>query len=239
MGILDFLFDDPARSRLPSPADALPRPRRADPRSGAPHRPGHPARRPVAGGHPHGDLRHGLLLGRGEGILEDSRRVTTAVGYAGGSTPTDLWGGLQRPNRPRGGGARGLRPGARLARSLLRAFWEAHDPDPGDAPGQRQGHPVPVRDLRHGSRRAGAGRGVADRVPGAARCGRLRSITTEIALAGPFYFAEDYHQQYLDKNPNGYCPDTGPASRARSGWESRLARLRQAGRGPLHASGSL
>jgi peptide-methionine (S)-S-oxide reductase len=32
-------------------------------------------------------------------------------------------------------------------------------------------------------------------------------ITTEIALAGPFYFAEGYHQQYLDKNPNGYCPD--------------------------------
>jgi peptide-methionine (S)-S-oxide reductase len=34
-------------------------------------------------------------------------------------------------------------------------------------------------------------------------------ITTEIALAGPFYFAEDYHQQYLDKNPDGYCPDHG------------------------------
>jgi peptide-methionine (S)-S-oxide reductase len=34
-------------------------------------------------------------------------------------------------------------------------------------------------------------------------------ITTEIALAGPFFFAEDYHQQYLDKNPAGYCPDHG------------------------------
>jgi peptide-methionine (S)-S-oxide reductase len=34
-------------------------------------------------------------------------------------------------------------------------------------------------------------------------------ITTEIALAGPFFFAEGYHQQYLDKNPNGYCPDHG------------------------------
>ena len=34
-------------------------------------------------------------------------------------------------------------------------------------------------------------------------------ISTEIADAGPFYFAEDYHQQYLDKNPNGYCPDHG------------------------------
>jgi peptide-methionine (S)-S-oxide reductase len=34
-------------------------------------------------------------------------------------------------------------------------------------------------------------------------------ITTEIAPAGPFYFAEEYHQQYLDKNPNGYCPDHG------------------------------
>jgi peptide-methionine (S)-S-oxide reductase len=35
------------------------------------------------------------------------------------------------------------------------------------------------------------------------------SITTEIAPAGPFFFAEEYHQQYLDKNPNGYCPDHG------------------------------
>jgi peptide-methionine (S)-S-oxide reductase len=34
-------------------------------------------------------------------------------------------------------------------------------------------------------------------------------ITTEIALTGPFFFAEGYHQQYLDKNPNGYCPDHG------------------------------
>ncbi len=34
-------------------------------------------------------------------------------------------------------------------------------------------------------------------------------ITTDIALAGPFFFAEGYHQQYLDKNPNGYCPDHG------------------------------
>ena len=34
-------------------------------------------------------------------------------------------------------------------------------------------------------------------------------ITTEIALAGPFFFAEDYHQQYLEKNPDGYCPDHG------------------------------
>ncbi len=36
-----------------------------------------------------------------------------------------------------------------------------------------------------------------------------KAITTEIVPAGPFYYAEDYHQQYLDKNPNGYCPDHG------------------------------
>ena len=51
-----------------------------------------------------------------------------------------------------------------------------------------------------------AGRGLPRRVPGAARGRRdLRTITTEIAPAGPFYYAEDYHQQYLHKNPRGYC----------------------------------
>jgi len=201
MGILDFLFDDPA-ARSSLPADALPgAPSRSSFRGATPS--WHPARRPVAGGHPHGDLRHGLLLGRERGFWKIPRVVTTAVGYAGGSTPNPTYG---RSAAAEPGHAEVVRvaydPERVSLGSLLRAFWK-RTTRPGDAPGQRQGHQyrsaifvtIPP---------SCAGRGVADRVPGAARCGRLGSITTEIALAGPFYFAEDYHQQYLDKNPSGY-----------------------------------
>jgi peptide-methionine (S)-S-oxide reductase len=93
--------------------------------------------------------------------------------------------------------------------TLLRAFWEAHDPTQGMRQGNDTGtqyrSAIYVADsdelvLAEASRDA-----YQERLA-AAGFGR---ITSEIAPAGPFFFAEDYHQQYLDKNPNGYCPDHG------------------------------
>src|SRR5215204_3847397 len=90
-------------------------------------------------------------------------------------------------------------------RSCFRTFWESHDP----RQGMRQGNDVGTQ-YRSGiyvfdeaqrqaaeASKAAYGRALAGRGYGA--------ITTEIADAGPFYFAEDYHQQYLAKNPMGYC----------------------------------
>ena len=78
-------------------------------------------------------------------------------------------------------------------------------PDPGHAPGKRRRHAVPLGDLLD-ERDAQRDAALASRdVPGGAlACGHGR-ITTEIAEAGPFYYAEDYHQQYLARNPFGYC----------------------------------
>ena len=88
---------------------------------------------------------------------------------------------------------------------ILRLFWEGHDPTQGMRQGN-DGHAVPLGDLRGDRRAARRCRGVAR------RCSRRElakagfgEITTEIAPAGPFYYAEPYHQQYLAKNPNGYC----------------------------------
>jgi peptide-methionine (S)-S-oxide reductase len=88
---------------------------------------------------------------------------------------------------------------------LLRVFWESHDP----TQGMRQGNDVgtqyrsSVYTFSPEQRRlAEASRDAYQRRLGAAGHG---AITTEIAPAGPFYYAEDYHQQYLAKNPNGYC----------------------------------
>jgi peptide-methionine (S)-S-oxide reductase len=131
---------------------------------------------------------------------------TTAVGYAGGYTPNPTYEEVCS-------GQTGhtevvlvvFDPNATSYEEMLRLFWENHDP----TQGMRQGNDVgtqyrstlywqdePQREAVEVSRAAyqqeltAAGYG---------------EITTEIAKAGPFYYAEPYHQQYLAKNPNGYC----------------------------------
>ena len=88
---------------------------------------------------------------------------------------------------------------------LLKAFWENHDP----TQGMRQGNDVGTQ-YRSGiyvtsGVQAAAAEASREAYAQALFAQGLGPITTEIAEAGPFYFAEDYHQQYLAKNPNGYC----------------------------------
>jgi len=89
--------------------------------------------------------------------------------------------------------------------ALLKAFWENHDP----TQGMRQGNDVGTQ-YRSGlyvmsGAQAAAAEASREAYAQALSARGLGPITTEIAEAGPFYFAEDYHQQYLTKNPNGYC----------------------------------
>ena len=88
---------------------------------------------------------------------------------------------------------------------LLKAFWEGHDP----TQGMRQGNDVGTQ-YRSGIYTENEAQQQAALASRAAYQEALSArgfvrITTEIAPAGPFYFAEDYHQQYLAKNPAGYC----------------------------------
>jgi len=90
--------------------------------------------------------------------------------------------------------------------ALLRAFWENHDP----TQGMRQGndHGTQYRSAIYTTspqQEAAAKTSLEDFAAQLGDAG-YGSVTTHIAPAGPFYYAEDYHQQYLDKNPNGYCP---------------------------------
>ncbi len=91
-------------------------------------------------------------------------------------------------------------------RQLLKTFWENHDP----TQGMRQGNDVGTQ-YRSGiytfvAGAEGGGGGVEDDVRRAnSKAKRYGAITTEIVDAPKFYFAEDYHQQYLAKNPHGYC----------------------------------
>ena len=131
---------------------------------------------------------------------------TTAVGYSAGHTPNptyqEVCTGMTGHNEVV---LVVYRPREIAFETLLAAFWETHDPTQGMRQGNDQGtqyrsgiyyyldsqQQAATRSLEHYQQKlAAAGYG---------------AVTTEILPAGPFYYAEDYHQQYLEKNPGGYC----------------------------------
>ncbi len=130
----------------------------------------------------------------------------TAVGYAGGLTPNptyrEVCSGLT-------GHAEVVRvvfdPGAVSYDRLLRVFFEAHDP----TQGMRQGNDIGTQYrsviLTAGPQQAAAAAAARAAYDAALKSRGLGPVTTEIAAAGPFYYAEDDHQQYLAKYPDGYC----------------------------------
>src|SRR5436190_8914585 len=131
---------------------------------------------------------------------------STAVGYAGGFTPNPTY---EQVCSGRTGHTEAVlvafESSATNYEEMLKLFWEGHDP----TQGMRQGHDVGTQYrsmiLWEGEaqrRAAEASRDVYQRMLQKAGHGE---ITTEIVAAGPFYYAEDYHQQYLAKNPGGYC----------------------------------
>jgi peptide-methionine (S)-S-oxide reductase len=131
---------------------------------------------------------------------------TTAVGYAGGYTPNPTY---EEACSGRTGHAEAVLvvydPEKTSYEELLRLFWENHDP----TQGMRQGNDVGTQYRSAIYWQDEAQRAAAERSRDAYQhelsSAGYREITTEIAPAGPFYYAEPYHQQYLAKNPNGYC----------------------------------
>jgi len=131
---------------------------------------------------------------------------TTAVGYAGGYTPNPTY---EEVCSGRTGHAEVVLvvfdPTRVTYRRLLSEFFESHDP----TQGMRQGNDVGTQ-YRSGiytmsSEQEVAAKEVKDAFQERLRAAGYGEITTEIATAGPFYYAEDYHQQYLAANPFGYC----------------------------------
>jgi peptide-methionine (S)-S-oxide reductase len=131
---------------------------------------------------------------------------TTAAGYAGGFTPNPTYQEVCS-------GATGhaevvlavFDPARTSYEEMLRIFWEGHD----STQGMRQGNDVGTqyRSAIYWTTEAQRAAAIASRdmFQGELARAGYGEITTEIAEAGPFYYAEDYHQQYLAANPNGYC----------------------------------
>jgi peptide-methionine (S)-S-oxide reductase len=131
---------------------------------------------------------------------------TTAVGYAGGFTNNPSY---EEVCSGRTGHAEVVLvvfdPTKISYEALLKVFWENHDP----TQGMRQGNDVGTQYRSAIFTATPAQRETAlrtrERYDGALAASGFKPITTEIADAPPFYYAEDYHQQYLAKNPHGYC----------------------------------
>jgi peptide-methionine (S)-S-oxide reductase len=167
---------------------------------------GHPLAGPYPKGLEQAVFGMGCFWGAERKFWEMPGVWTTAVGYAGGSTPNPTYEEVC-------GGQTGhteavlvvFDPKQTSYDALLKVFWESHDP----TQGMRQGNDVGTQyrsaiytyspEQRHA---AEASREAYQAGLGQAGYG---AITTEIREAPPFYFAEDYHQQYLARNPFGYC----------------------------------
>ena len=131
---------------------------------------------------------------------------TTAVGYAGGHTPNPTY-------REVCSGMTGhtevvlvvFDPGLTSYDAMLQLFWDNHDP----TQGMRQGNDVGTQYRSAAFADSADQKSAADSTRAAFQdrltAAGFGAITTEIGDAPPFYYAEDYHQQYLAKNPNGYC----------------------------------
>jgi peptide-methionine (S)-S-oxide reductase len=130
----------------------------------------------------------------------------TAVGYAGGFTPNPTY---EEVCSGRTGHTEVVLvvfdPRKISYQKLLQTFWESHDPTQGMRQGNDVGTQYRSAIYTFGDDQKRAAEASRATYAAALKAQGFGPITTEIAPAGPFYFAEDYHQQYLAKNPGGYC----------------------------------
>ncbi len=194
------------KTRMPEPEEALPG-RTARMRVAPAHAVlGTPMEPPFAEGLQQAVFGLGCFWGAERKFWQQEGVHTTAVGYAAGYTPNptyeEVCSGLTGHNEVV---LVVFDPGQVSYEQLLRVFWESHDP----TQGMRQGNDVGTQ-YRSGiyvvddAQRAAAEASKA-RYEAALRSAGYGPITTEILDASDFYYAEDYHQQYLHKVPNGYC----------------------------------
>ncbi len=191
---------------MPTPEQALPG--RSEPivRPGRHTVLGTPLAPPYPEGSQVADFALGCFWGAERKFWQTPGVITTAVGYEGGFTPNPTYEEVCSGRTGHSEAVRVVFDSSRVSyEQLLRVFWEDHDP----TQGMRQGNDVGTQyrsvifaGSEEQRRAAVESKDTFQRALGASGYGE---ITTEIVDAGEFYFAEDYHQQYLDKNPNGYC----------------------------------
>ena len=149
--------------------------------------------------------------------------ITTAVGYAGGSTPNPTYHEVCSGRTGHTEAVLVVFDPARISyEKLLQVFFESHDPTQGMRQGNDVGTQYRSAIYTFDESQSEAAKTFAELYETALRRSGYRAVTTEIAAAGEFFYAEDYHQQYLAKNPGGYC-GLGGTGVACPGMESASA----------------
>lgn len=200
------MIDWQTKLRLPTATEALPG--RATPMviSNRHYVNGHPLQPPFAAALHQAMFGMGCFWGAEKRFWSLPGVYTTAVGYAGGITPNpsykEVCSGLTGHNEVV---LVVYDPSQIDYEELLRVFWESHDP----TQGMRQGNDVGTQ-YRSGiytfdSEQEATAQSSKEKFQAALRDAGRGVITTEILPVSAFYYAEDYHQQYLAKNPDGYC----------------------------------
>ncbi|MEU8135631.1 peptide-methionine (S)-S-oxide reductase MsrA [Streptodolium elevatio] len=165
---------------------------------------------PLEGPYPEGlevaDFGLGCFWGAERKFWQTPGVWTTAVGYQGGTTPNPTY---EEVCSGRTGHTEAVRvvfdPAQVSYEALLKVFWEAHDPTQGYRQGNDEGTQYRSAIYTHSPDQEAAAKSSRDAYQQVLTKALHDDITTEILPADTFYFAETYHQQYLDKNPNGYC----------------------------------
>ncbi|MCS6799446.1 MAG: peptide-methionine (S)-S-oxide reductase MsrA [Myxococcota bacterium] len=199
-----------SKLRLPTPAEALPG--RPEPMPVAERHVvlGTPMRPPWPGGFEEATFGLGCFWGAERIFWQLAGVYGTQVGYAGGYTPNPTYREVCSGRTGHAEVVRVVYDPQRIAyEELLRVFFESHDPTQGMRQGPDVGTQYRSCIFVHSDEQRRAALAVREAYAAALRQAGYGPITTEIAVAGPFYYAEDYHQQYLAKNPDGYCGHGG------------------------------
>ena len=196
----------PKKLRMPTPEEALPGRAEKMPVPRAHFVNGHPLEPPFPPGTKTALFGLGCFWGAERKFWETPGVFTTAVGYAGGLTPNPTYREVCTGMTGHDEVVLVVYDTAKISyEDLLKVFWESHDP----TQGMRQGNDVGTQYRSaiyafDAEQKAAAEASKAAYQPKLAEAGH-GAITTEILDAPPFYYAEEYHQQYLAKNPDGYC----------------------------------
>ena len=192
--------------RLPGEGDALPGRSQPVPLPARHFVNGNPLKEPFPDGMQRAVFGLGCFWGAERKFWQTGGVFVTAVGYAGGITPNPAY---DEVCSGRTGHTEAVLvvhdPAAVSFDELLKVFWETHDPTQGMRQGNDVGTQYRSAIYTFGDAQQEAAEASRKRYQQALTRAAYGHITTEIRPAGPFYYAEHYHQQYLAKVPNGYC----------------------------------
>ena len=195
-----------AKSKLPTPETALPGRDEALPLTNQHYVSGHPIREPFPAGVESAVFGLGCFWGAERCFWELDGVFATAVGYSGGYTPNPTYQEVCSGQTGHNEVVRVIfSPEQTSYEKLLQVFWESHDPTQGMRQGNDTGTQYRSGIYTSSDEQQRLALQSRDDYQAMLANDGYGTITTEVLSAGPFYYAEDYHQQYLAKNPGGYC----------------------------------